>query len=84
MEAPAVKASSLVRYITDYYQQYGNNWDGEEMGYNSSISKRVDNDGGIADDIASSIKVVIAVRGVDPYMPRQRVRYDLSKLFARG
>ena len=54
------------------------------MGYNSSISKRVDNDGGIADDIASSIKVVVAVRGVDPYMPRQRVRYDLSKLFARG
>ena len=80
----SVKASSLVRYITDYYQQYGNNWQGEEMGYNSSISKRVDNDGGIADDIASSIKVVVAVRGVDPYMPRQRVRYDLSKLFGRG
>ena len=80
----SVKASSLVRYITDYYQQYGNNWNGAEMGYNESISKRVDNDGGIADDIASSIKVVVAVRGVDPYMPRQRVRYDLSKLFGRG
>lgn len=79
-----VAASALVRYITDYYQTYGNNWNGEEMGYSESITKNTSNYGSITPEDSSSIRIVVAVRGVDPYMPRQRIKYDLSKLFGHG
>ena len=87
-----VQASPLIRYVQNYRQAYKHDWNAPSnsnglftpndqnlnIGNNWSILgwDRVENYG--------EIKVAICVRGVDPHMPRQRIKYDLSKLFGRG
>jgi len=89
-----VNASSLWRYVYDYYQYYeqvpdspNHGWSQRVTGPNSYINsdgELVDSTGGFDPEVWKNLRIVVAVRGVDPYMPRQRITYDLSKLFGKS
>jgi hypothetical protein len=81
-----VTASVLWRYIVDYRQNYKTDWDApggvSDENLNMGDSIRIPGNDNITD--FSDVRIAVCVRGVDPYMPRQRIKYDLSKLFGRG
>ena len=89
----SVNASSLWRYVLDYHQYYEqipdsklHGWPQRVTGGNSYIDdgEIVESNGGFDREVWKNLRVVVAVRGVDPHMPRQRITYDLSKLFGKS
>ena len=79
-----VKVALLERFIADYQQYYEQEPDSVNHGWPQAIFKSNQYGGGFDAEVLNKIRIVIAVRGVDPYMPRQRITYDLSKLFGVG
>lgn len=90
-----VVAGSLWRYVVDYWNYYGQ-WESEKYGRHlrvpasngetsgEEVTGENAQEGGFYSDVFSQVKIVVAVRGVDPNMPRQKITYDLSKLFGKS
>jgi len=87
-----VITGALWRYVLDYYGYFG---DWEDKKYGDRVRVPGNNGGtpadgsnywkgGINNSEFSKIKIVVAVRGVDPHMPRQRITYDISKLLGKS
>lgn len=70
----------LRRFILDYKMGYGCDESYDNDGLNSSQASvsRFYKQGEYTEN---DLVIVFATRGVDPYTPKQKIRYDLSKLF---
>ena len=70
----------LRRYVLDYKMGYGCNkeYDNEGPDHSMATVSRFFKQGEFNEN---NLVIVFATRGVDPYTPKQKIRYDLSKLF---
>jgi len=70
----------LRKYVTGYQQGYEckQNNDDSANNHNQLVVSRQFKQG---DNTWRDLVVLFCVRGVDPYTPKQKIRYDLSKLF---
>ena len=90
-----VLTGALWRYFVKYTNYYGQ-WESEKQGRWLRVGDKngVNSDeevtgnnaqaGGFYNDKYPNYRVIVAVRGVDPNMPRQKITYDLSKLFGQS
>ena len=80
-----VGGSVATRFILDYRQNYKADWNsgtGNDLNFSIGDSVKIPGTNQVED--WGKIKIAVCVRGVDPYMPRQKIKYDLSKLFGVG
>lgn len=79
-----VKTALLLRYLSGYNSYFEQSPDSTVQGRPNPVWLKNDYNGGFNSEEYKNIRIAICVRGVDPFMPRQRITYDISKLFGKS